>query len=60
VGLLEFRLARGDGDRHAPFRYPHYHTLRDTPDKLDYDGLARVVLGLERVVRDLLVAAPQD
>ena len=44
----------------APFRYPHYHTLRDTPDKLDYDGLARVVLGLERVVRDLLVAAPQN
>ena len=37
----------------APFRYPHYHTLRDTPDKLDYDGLARVVLGLEGVVRDL-------
>jgi len=42
----------------APFRYPHYHTLRDTPDKLDYDGLARVVLGLEGVVRDLLIAAP--
>ena len=41
----------------APFRYPHYHTLRDTPDKLDYDGLARVVLGLEGVVRDLAAAA---
>jgi len=25
----------------APFPLPHYHTLRDTPDKLDYDGLAR-------------------
>jgi Zn-dependent M28 family amino/carboxypeptidase len=37
----------------APFRYPHYHTLRDTPDKLDYDGLARVVLGLAGVVREL-------
>jgi len=37
----------------APFRYPHYHTLRDTPDKLDYDGLARVVQGLEGVLRDL-------
>lgn len=24
---------------------PHYHTLHDTPDKLDYDGLARVVKG---------------
>jgi Zn-dependent M28 family amino/carboxypeptidase len=37
----------------APFRYPHYHTLRDTPDKLDYERLARVVKGLEAVVRDL-------
>jgi hypothetical protein len=37
----------------APFRYPHYHTLRDTPDKLDYDRLARVVKGLEAVLRDL-------
>jgi len=44
----------------APFRYPHYHTLRDTPDKLDYEGLARVVLGLEGVVRDLVIAAPQN
>lgn len=37
----------------APYRYPHYHTLRDTPDKLDYDRLLRVVKGLEGVVRDL-------
>ncbi len=44
----------------APFRYPHYHTLRDTPDKLDYDALARVVLGLEGVVRDLVIAAPPN
>jgi hypothetical protein len=35
----------------APFRYPHYHTPEDTPDKVDYDGLARVVWDLERVVR---------
>jgi Zn-dependent M28 family amino/carboxypeptidase len=40
----------------APFRYPHYHTLRDTPDKLDYDRLARVVKGLQGVLHDL--AAP--
>jgi len=40
----------------APFRYAHYHTLQDTPDKLDYDRLARVVQGLEGVLRDL--AAP--
>jgi hypothetical protein len=38
----------------APFRYPHYHTSADTPDKLDYDRLARVVAGLERVVRQLV------
>jgi len=37
----------------APFRYPHYHTPRDSPEKLDYDRLARVVKGLEGVVRDL-------
>lgn len=35
----------------APFRYPHYHSLKDMPDKLDYDRLARVVAGLEQVVR---------
>ncbi|HEX8239577.1 MAG TPA: M28 family peptidase [Allosphingosinicella sp.] len=35
----------------APFRYPHYHSRADTPDKLDYDRLARVVSGLERVIR---------
>ena len=44
----------------APFRYPHYHTLRDTPDKVDYDRLARVVKGLEGVVRDLASGAPRD
>lgn len=37
----------------APYRYPHYHTRQDTPDKVNYDHLARVVLGLEGVVRDL-------
>jgi len=40
----------------APFRYPHYHTPQDTPDKLDYERLARVVKGLEGVVRDLAIA----
>ncbi len=37
----------------APFRYPHYHRETDTPDKLDYDRLARVVAGLEKVIGDL-------
>jgi len=30
----------------APFRYPHYHTPQDTPDKVDYQRLARATLGL--------------
>lgn len=37
----------------APFRYPYYHTEDDTPDKVNYDHLARVVAGLERVIADL-------
>jgi hypothetical protein len=36
----------------APYRYPHYHTFRDTPDKVDADKLARVVKGIERMIRD--------
>lgn len=38
----------------APFRYPYYHTPEDTPDKVDYDKLARVTLGLEQVVMGLI------
>ena len=34
----------------APFRYPHYHTATDTPEQLDYTGLARVTGGLAEVV----------
>ncbi len=37
----------------APFRYPYYHTAQDTPDKLDYDKMARVVVGLKHVVQTL-------
>ncbi|MCL5099472.1 MAG: M28 family peptidase [Candidatus Omnitrophica bacterium] len=37
----------------APFRYPYYHKAKDTPDKLDYPRLARVVSGLEKVVVEL-------
>jgi len=37
----------------APFRYPHYHERSDTPDKLDYDAMARLISGLENVIRDL-------
>ena len=35
----------------APFRYPYYHTPADTPDKVDYDRLARVVSGLGALLR---------
>ena len=35
----------------APFRYPHYHRPSDTPDKLDYDSMTRVVTALEKMIR---------
>ena len=34
----------------APFRYPHYHTPEDTPDKVDFARLAHVVVGLDGVI----------
>jgi hypothetical protein len=37
----------------APFRYPHYHTAADTPDKVDYLRLAEAIAGLEAAVRAL-------
>jgi hypothetical protein len=37
----------------ALFRYRHYHQPTDTPDKVDYEKVARVVKGMERVIRDL-------
>lgn len=36
-----------------PFRDPDYHTLDDTADRLDYQRLARVVLGLRAVIKEL-------
>jgi hypothetical protein len=39
----------------APFRYAHYHEETDTPDKLDYDRMARVVAGLDPVIRRLCI-----
>jgi Peptidase family M28 len=36
----------------APFRYPHYHTLEDSIDKIDFEKLARVVTGVSKVIRD--------
>ena len=37
----------------APYRYPHYHTAQDTPDKVDYERLARVITGLYGMLREL-------
>jgi hypothetical protein len=37
----------------ALYRYPHFHTHTDTPEKIDYAGLARVVAGIERVAADV-------
>jgi len=37
----------------ALYRYPHYHAADDTPDKLDYPGLARVTGGLAEVITAL-------
>jgi hypothetical protein len=40
----------------APYRYPHYHTIDDTPDKLDYDSVARVVEGVAASVASISAA----
>ena len=37
----------------ALFRYPYYHTTEDTPDKINFEYLARVVSGLEQVIINL-------
>jgi Zn-dependent M28 family amino/carboxypeptidase len=38
----------------APFRYPQYHTMDDTIDKIDFDKLARVTSGIGKVIRDFV------
>ncbi|WP_081933836.1 M28 family peptidase [Massilia sp. 9096] len=37
----------------AFMRYPYYHTADDTPDKVDYDSVARVVSGLAHTIEAL-------
>lgn len=37
----------------APFRYAHYHTGSDSAAQIDFDSMARVVDGLEKVVAEL-------
>jgi Zn-dependent M28 family amino/carboxypeptidase len=35
----------------APYRYPHYHTVDDSPEKLDYARIAQAVSGCSGVIR---------
>jgi hypothetical protein len=37
----------------ALFRYPWYHSPLDRPDRIDYDRLARIIVGVGRVVAGL-------
>lgn len=37
----------------APYRYPYYHDIKDTPDKITYPKYARVVGGLSKVLSAL-------
>jgi hypothetical protein len=37
----------------AIFRYPYYHTARDTQEKINFDKMARVVEGIRNVVVSL-------
>lgn len=39
-------------------RYPHYHLASDTAEKLDYERLARVTLGLAAVIKELANETP--
>lgn len=34
----------------AVYRYPYYHTMEDTPEKLDYERMTRIVEGLGAVL----------
>ena len=44
----------------APFRYPWYHELTDTPDKLDYDRFTLVVSSTEKLIRSLAATGRGD
>lgn len=43
----------------APFRYQHYHKATDTPDKINYPEMAKVVEGLKFVVKDQTKVTPR-
>ena len=42
----------------ALFRYPYYHSMHDTVDKLDYESLARVTYGISKAVGTILAESP--
>jgi hypothetical protein len=50
----EFRYPAAMITDTALFRYAHYHRPTDTPDKVDAERLARIVHGVERMVRDMV------
>jgi len=37
----------------ALFRYQYYHSHQDVPDKIDYERMARVVVGISQIIREL-------
>lgn len=37
----------------AMFRYPYYHSNQDTPDKIDYVRLSKVILGFAEAIKDI-------
>jgi len=41
----------------AFMRYPYYRTAKDPPEQPDYEGMARVVAGLEKTIRALAAGA---
>lgn len=43
-----------------PFRDPDYHSPGDTPDRLDFQRMARVTHGLAAVIRELAGQDPSD
>ncbi len=37
----------------APYRYPHYHSSKDTPEQLNYESMTRVVMGCQKMIETL-------
>jgi Zn-dependent M28 family amino/carboxypeptidase len=39
----------------AIYRYPYYHTPQDTPDKIDYEKMTQVVIGVHKMIKGLSI-----